>query len=64
MLVTAAAAVRLTNGSSVWKYSGGSSAPPRQGERRLVGMWVCSGTKRASNPRSSNAGASSVSAMQ
>ena len=64
VLVAVAAAARPTKGSSVWEYSRGSSPPPRQGERRLAGMWVCSGTKRESKPRSSSAGASSVSAIE
>ena len=33
----------------------GSSAPPGQGVRRLVGIWVCSGKKSDSKPRSSAA---------
>ena len=36
--VTAAAAARPTNGSSVRRYSSGSSVPPGHGVRRLVGM--------------------------
>ena len=51
--VTAAAAARPTNGSSVRRYSSGNSVPPGHGVRRLVGMWVCSVTHNDSNPRSS-----------
>ena len=42
--VTAAAAARATNGSSVRLYSSSSSASPvGGGVIRLTGMWVCSG---------------------
>ena len=51
--VTVAAAARATNGSSVRRYSSGSSGPPGHGVRRLVGMWVCSVTQSDSKPRSS-----------
>ena len=57
--VAAAAAVSPMNGSSVWEYSLGNGPPPANGERRLVGMCVCSVTNKDSNPRSSTARASS-----
>ena len=40
-------------------YSSGSWAPPAKGLRRLVGMWVCSGTHSDSKPRASASRASS-----
>ena len=52
--VTVAAAARATNGSSVRRYSSGSSGPPGHGVRRLVGMCVCSVTHSDSKPRSSS----------
>ena len=52
--VTPAAAVRATYGSSVRRYSSGSSGPPGHGVRRLVGMCVCSVTHSDSNPRPSS----------
>ena len=57
--VTAAAALRPTNGATVCQYSFGSSAPPAKGERRLVGMCVCSGTNSDSKPRASTSRARS-----
>ena len=61
--VAAAAAVKATKGSRVWAYSFGRSPPPGNGVRRLVGMWVCSGTQNDSKPRSSRARASSSTRM-
>ena len=61
--VTTAAAVQVTNGSWVCAYILGSSLPPDHGERRLVGMWVCSGKNSEWKPRSSIARASSRMSM-
>ena len=47
----------------MWEYSRGSSGPPGQGLRRLVGMWVCSGTNSDSKPRSSAARPSSTTSI-
>ena len=58
-VVTMAAAVQATNGSSVWLYSGGSSPPAGYGVSRLTGMWVCSGNSSESKPACSTSGATS-----
>src|SRR5436190_1263329 len=59
--VTAAAIARATNGSRVRLYSSASSASPvGGGVRRLVGMWVCSGTYSEYKPRASISRASST----
>ena len=63
VFVAAAAYASPTRGSTVFLYSSGSSPPPGQGLRRLVGMWVCSGTKSDSKPRSSASRASSSMRM-
>src|SRR5262249_37738981 len=63
-LVAAAAAMRATNGSWVRLYSSGSGRPPAKGLRRLVGMWVCSGTKSDSNLRASSSRARSSGRME
>ena len=57
--VEAAAYASPTKGSTVCLYSSGSVLPPGHGLRRLVGMWVCSGTKSDSKPRASASRASS-----
>ena len=63
VLVTAAAAVKATNGSCERQYSSGrgpSAGLPFQGVSRLVGMWLCSGNHNDSNPRSSQAWAKAI----
>ena len=59
LAVDAAAYASPTRGSTVFLYSSGNSLPPGHGLLRLVGMWVCSGTKSDSNPRFSASRASS-----
>ncbi len=59
----AAAMASATNGSCVWLYSRGSSPPPGYGVSRLTGMWVCSGKKIDSKPRSSASRATRAGAI-
>ena len=61
--VAAAAAISDTNGSSACQYAFGSAAPPGHGDRRLAGMWVCSGTNRDSKPLASASRASTSMRM-
>jgi hypothetical protein len=64
-LVTAAAALSVTNGSITSKYCRPSSPVVPGGEnRRLTGMCECSATHSESKPRSSKAGASSVGEIE
>jgi len=64
--VAAAAAPRATRGSRARLYlsSMGWSGATGHGVRRLVGMWVCSGSHRLSKPRASQARASSTIPME
>jgi hypothetical protein len=62
-VVTAAIIAITTNGSSVRLYSSANGSPMGDGVRRLVGMWVCSGTQIDVNPRASTSRASSTGSM-
>jgi hypothetical protein len=64
-LVTAAAALNVTNGSITSKYSLVSAASPRGWvNRRVTGMCECSATHSDSKPRCSSATARSVGAIE
>src|SRR6516165_2629397 len=64
-LVTAAAALKVTNGSITSKYSFVNAASPWGWEkRRFAGMCECSATHSESKPRSSSATAKSVGAIE
>src|ERR1700730_10842760 len=63
VLVTTAAALRATKGSSVCQYSRGRLGPPGHGLLRLAGIWGCSGSQIDSKPRASSSRASSATWM-
>ena len=63
LVVAAAAKDSEMNGSRVCAYSFGSSPPPGQGDFRLIGICVCSGTNSEAKPRSSSARANSSMLM-
>src|SRR5215212_7703333 len=62
--VTAAMVAMATKGSTVRRYSSGSGSPMGAGVARLTGMWVCSGSHTAENPRSSAARASATGVIE
>ena len=61
--VTAVIIPIVTNGSRQRRYSSSSGSPMGAGVRRLVGMWVCSGSQMDENPRASTSCASSIGPM-
>ncbi len=64
-VVTAAAALNVTNGSITSKYSLVNAASPNGWvKRRVTGICECSATHSESKPRSSSATASSVGAIE
>ena len=61
--VTAVIMPIVTNGSRQRRYSSSSGSPIGAGVRRLVGMWVCSGSQIELKPRASTSRASSTGSM-